>query len=99
MPETLRVTPGALRQAAASEHESGAAVDDLQAGKTLDAGASGMSELSTGAACDAVGAAFDTEGSAVAEALNQHADKLDTAANRYDQVDSEFARRLSKFTK
>jgi Excreted virulence factor EspC, type VII ESX diderm len=99
MAGTLRVTPGALRQAAASERDSAAAVSKLEAGAALGDGATGMSGLASGAACTAVGTVFDSEGTAVGTELDRHADNLGSAADRYEQVDSDYGKRLRGMTR
>ncbi|MUL83109.1 MULTISPECIES: type VII secretion target [unclassified Mycolicibacterium] len=95
----LRVTPGALRQTAASERDSAAAVSKLEVGATFAGGAAGMSGLSSGAACTAVGPVFDAEGTAVGTELDRHADNLGTAADRYEQVDRDYGQRLRSITR
>ncbi|MDH6194383.1 hypothetical protein M2272_001004 [Mycobacterium frederiksbergense] len=98
MGEPLRVIPEALHQAAASEQESAAAISGLAVGQSFTAGASGMTGLSSGAACSAVGSAFDDASKAVSTDLDAHSGKLSTAAVRYQQVDQQYAMRIHGMT-
>jgi hypothetical protein len=55
-----------------------------------------MAGLLTETACQFAGSMFDTAASTVHDELTAHSTNLSAAADKYNQVDEQFARRLHK---
>ena len=98
MEAPLRVDPARLRTAAQAQADVGTFVSGMGTGQSMASAGAGMSGLLTATACQFAGTMFDTAASTVHGELKAHSTNLSAAADQYNQVDEEFARRLRKLT-
>jgi hypothetical protein len=66
----------------------------MAAGQPLASGASAMSGLQSGAACQFVATIFDDVSDKMSDELAAHAEKLSAAAEAYRRADEDLGRRL-----
>ncbi|MDV3125716.1 type VII secretion target [Mycobacterium sp. 21AC1] len=92
----VRVKPESLRTAAHAEAQVGDQVSRTDAGTATAVGATGMSGLRSGAACQFAGTTLDEAATRAGAELAAHSKNLLGAAGRYEQVDSAFGERLSQ---
>ncbi|MEH3137683.1 MAG: type VII secretion target [Mycolicibacterium neoaurum] len=96
MAAILRVDPERLHAAAKVQADVSAYVVGINAGQSMVGAAQGMSGLFSGQACDMVASVLDGAAAAISADLTTHAERLSSAAQRYQQVDSEFGQRLRR---
>ncbi len=99
MASALRVDPSALRQAGHAQAEVATYLSGMAVGDSMAGAGQGVSGLLSAAACRLVGELLDTASAAAHEELAAHAEKLSTAADRYQQTDEEHGERLRRFAR
>lgn len=92
----LRVNPERLRSAAAEEAQLSGYLSSLGAGQSMAGAVSAMSGLQSAVACQFAGVAMDNFAGTLVEDVSSHAARLGMAADRYQQADAEFGRRLRR---
>ncbi len=70
----------------------------LQSGFAMAAASGGLPGLQTEEACQFAGSILDSAAGAVHQELTTHADKLSSAADRYQEMDEQLGQRLRKFS-
>lgn len=96
MVATLRVDPERLLAAAEAQADLSAYVVGIDAGQSLAGAVQAMSGLACGQACQVVGSVLDGAAAAVSGDLTAHSERLFSAAQRYQQADSELGQRLRR---
>ncbi|WP_076202779.1 type VII secretion target [Mycolicibacterium fortuitum] len=99
MAPTLRVDPAVLRGVSAGEESVAAAASSTGATAALGDAAGGMAGLHSADGCRFAQTVLDAANQSVSSALNDHSDKLETAAQRYEATDALFGRRLQQLSR
>jgi hypothetical protein len=97
MGATLRVDPAQLRHAAKAQADVATAVSGLDAGQAVSAAGGRMSGLLSETACQFAATVFEAAAGTVHDELTAHSTNLSAAADRYQQADEKYARRLRAF--
>ncbi|MEV0671244.1 type VII secretion target [Mycobacterium sp. NPDC050441] len=99
MAPTLRVYPTVLRHVSADEKSVAAAASNTGAAAALADAATGMAGLHSADGCRLAQTMLDAANQAVSAALNDHSEKLEAAAQRYEATDVAFGRRFQQLSR